>query len=341
MTRNDCARAETLAGAIALEEATDGERDAYRRHLSACARCVETLGGEREIERVMSVVAQARDEESWEPDLRAALRDRTRMRRNAWKLGLGVGTAALAISLGVHLVLAGIVQPISLTPSSTVAAVDNAFHVTLEKRQHTAVSNGGARSTAAAPAAPARPLVVTHNVVALAMPRTANPKPAKVSQTAAGAAQNAAATDPAIVAALPPSEQAQGSISTLQTQSAAPTYLNRAESIAVSPVHPPVIRDVAPVGGKLELPSPPSIAAREMAAEGLNEATSYFSVAVDERGVPIICTIQKSSGIPAIDDSVCRSAMQARFTPRTVNGKPTTSIYRDAFVFLANATNDQ
>jgi hypothetical protein len=175
----------------------------------------------------------------------------------------------------------------------------------------------------------------------LTVPKAANPKPANVARPSGGTANGVGAKDPAVVAALPPSEKAQGSISTLQTQSAAPTYQNRAESIAVSPMRPPVIRDVAPVGGKLTLPNPPSIAAREMAAEGLAEATSYFSVAVDERGVPIICTIQKSSGIPAIDDSVCRSAMQARFTPRTVNGKATTSIYRDAFVFLANATNDQ
>jgi TonB family protein len=346
MTRNDCARAETLAGAIALEEATDGERDAYRLHLAACTRCVETLGGEREIERVMSVIAQARDEESWEPDLRAALRDRTRMRRNAWRLGIGVGAAALAVSFGIHILAAGTIRPVDLAPPATVAAVDQVFHVSLEKRGHQPAQSQPQNTLAhpAPPVAAQRPLTVTHNVVAVTLP--ANPKTAKAqrpTQPVTGAENGAptGAVDPQVIAALPPSEQQRTSISSMQTQSAAPVYAHQAESIAMSPARQVVIRDVSPIGGKLSLPSPPMIAAREMAAEGQTEATSYFALAIDERGVPTLCQIQKSSGIPAIDESVCRAAMQARFTPRTVNGKPTTSIYRDAFVFLATSPNTQ
>ncbi len=334
MTRTDCARAETLAGAIALEEATDGERDAYRRHLASCARCVETLGGEREIERVMSVVARARDQESWEPDLRNALRDRTRARRGAWTFGLGLGALALAVSLSIHLLAPGTMRPIALAPANTAAVANSVFHVSLERRsqpQNQAVAS----HPAAAVAAP--PIHVTHNVVAVTIP-AANPKPAKAQ--AGRVPPVSALTDPAIVAALPPSDRVRNSITSMQTQSAAPVYSHQAESIAVNPARAIVIRDVAPVGGTLTLPNPPSIAGREMAAEGLTEATTTYALAIDERGAPITCVIQKSSGIPAIDESVCRAAMRAKFAPRTVNGKPTTSIYRDAFVFLAGPNSE-
>ncbi|HTX58054.1 MAG TPA: hypothetical protein VMH02_00155, partial [Verrucomicrobiae bacterium] len=111
----DCGTAEILAGAIALGEAGDAERDGYRRHLSTCERCVRACGGEREIERVMATIARAREQESWEPDLRAALRDRSRMRRGAWIGGIGAGVAAaLAASVGIHALLLTTAHPISL-----------------------------------------------------------------------------------------------------------------------------------------------------------------------------------------------------------------------------------
>jgi Gram-negative bacterial TonB protein C-terminal len=337
MTRTDCARAETLAGAIALEEATDGERDAYRRHLASCARCVETLGGEREIERVMSVVAQARDQESWEPDLRNALRNRTRARRGAWTFGFGLAALALAVSLSIHLIAAGTMRPIALAPVNTAAVADSVFHVSLER--HSQPQNQTvAPHPAALAAVPSQQIHVRHNVVAVAVP-AANPKAVK-TQPAAGLPSLNAKTDPAIVAALPPSDRVKGSISSMQTQSAAPVYSHQAESIAVNPSRSIVVRDVAPVGGILTLPNPPSIAGREMAAEGITETTTTYALAVDERGAPITCVIQKSSGVPAIDESVCRNAMRAKFVPRTVNGKPTTSIYRDAFVFLAGPNSE-
>lgn len=68
-----CDRAESLAGAIALGEASAAEREQYRLHLAHCARCVEAYGGERNIERVMAVVARARDDERWEPVARARM----------------------------------------------------------------------------------------------------------------------------------------------------------------------------------------------------------------------------------------------------------------------------
>jgi hypothetical protein len=92
----DCTLAERLAGAIAAGEAGDGERDAYRFHLASCARCVDELGGEREIERVMSAIAMARDSESWEPDLRSAVAGR-RAPRRSWALAGVLVAAAVAV----------------------------------------------------------------------------------------------------------------------------------------------------------------------------------------------------------------------------------------------------
>lgn len=67
----DCGQAEVLAGAIALGEAGDAERNAYREHLSVCRRCLVSIGGEREIERAMSVIGQAREQEHWQPQARS------------------------------------------------------------------------------------------------------------------------------------------------------------------------------------------------------------------------------------------------------------------------------
>jgi hypothetical protein len=95
-TRLECAHAETLAGAIALGEALECERERYRAHLAICARCRHQFGGERQIERVMAVPAQAYETERWEPDLRSALRRRRRASA-LWKPAALVGAAAIAV----------------------------------------------------------------------------------------------------------------------------------------------------------------------------------------------------------------------------------------------------
>src|SRR6516162_6951898 len=69
-TRTDCAQAELLAGTIALGEADEAQCNTYRAHLAICPQCCFELGGEREIERVMSLAAGAQDGERWAPDLR-------------------------------------------------------------------------------------------------------------------------------------------------------------------------------------------------------------------------------------------------------------------------------
>ena len=96
---SNCAAAEILAGAIALGEAGDEQRHAYREHLSRCRHCLTQIGGEREIERVINVVAQARDQEQWQPDVRRALA-RVPRRRRAWKWGAGLAAAA-AVSIAI------------------------------------------------------------------------------------------------------------------------------------------------------------------------------------------------------------------------------------------------
>jgi TonB C terminal len=97
-SRADCTRAEALAGAIAIGEAGEAERDAYRAHLAGCAKCLREFGGEREIERVMTAVGQARDAECWEPDLRSTL---ARRRTSHRVLALAGVIAALAIAFFV------------------------------------------------------------------------------------------------------------------------------------------------------------------------------------------------------------------------------------------------
>lgn len=335
-----CARAEVLAGAVALGEATDAERDEYRRHLTSCSRCVTTLGGERDIERVMSVVAQARDAETWQPDLRSALVARYRQRANHWRWGVSGVVAALVASIGIHAFLAaGIPTSQSQPPVPAMAISYNGMHVTLERRapaqRHSAMQTVAAQ-TAAAPA-DRQTVVVVHNVVTLhqaPVRPVANPTPAPVTAVAKTAAKpveagglGAAAT---VVAAGPtaPTLHDESSIGALRTAATAQPPAARAESLAVFP-NVTTIRDAMPIGGETAIVPKPAPIAYEEGAQG----TTAFEVSVDDRGTPTKCTITKPSGYLVLDVSVCNAAMHAHYTPRTINGKPVPGIYRDAFTF--------
>lgn len=115
--RLNCAAAERLAGTIAVNEATDGERDAYRAHLAGCEPCVRELGGERDIERVMATIAQARGEERWQPELRAVTRRSTRARIPVWAAAVAAAiVVAAGIGLGEHQL-----RPAAATPSVSAA----------------------------------------------------------------------------------------------------------------------------------------------------------------------------------------------------------------------------
>jgi hypothetical protein len=95
---SQCSLAETLAGAIAVGEAGDAERETYRAHLAGCERCLQELGGERDVERVMAAVSQARDDERWEPDVRKALA--ARRTPATWKWGAAAAAVFIAIAGG-------------------------------------------------------------------------------------------------------------------------------------------------------------------------------------------------------------------------------------------------
>jgi anti-sigma factor RsiW len=191
-SRDDCSTAQALAGAIALGEANDSERDRYRAHLAGCAHCVNELGGERELERVIAVVAQARDDERWEPDIRKALARRHAPRR-AWSWAATFAVAVIVVA-GF---LAGEKKPQATAPQHTVSAKD-------------------VRAIAA-----------------------------------------------------------------LDTQTA-PRREGRAESLVVGSAVP---------------------------------VTTAFAVSVDQRGIPLRCSITKSSGYSAVDRAVCRAALQVHYRP--------------------------
>lgn len=123
--RLDCAAAERLAGTIAVNEATDGERDAYRAHLAGCAPCLRELGGDRDIERVMATIAQARDEERWEPAVRAITRRSTPARIPGWAAAVAAAVVVAAgIGFGQHQARPGAATPpVSAAEARALAAL--------------------------------------------------------------------------------------------------------------------------------------------------------------------------------------------------------------------------
>ena len=191
----ECLNAEQLAGAIALAEAADWERERYRAHLARCARCLDQLGGEREIERVMTTVAQARDDERWEPRLAGA---------RAPRRGLRAAGVAAAVAAALVVIVAFSWEQRSKAPTHARSAISAA-----ESRALAALDT----QTFAAPA-------------------------------------------------------------------------GRAESLTV----------------------------------GTSTISASLRVTVDRRGLPLRCTIAKSSGDRALDAAICRAALQAR-VPAAASGR--------------------
>ncbi len=330
--KQDCARAEILAGAIALGEASDAERDDYRRHIAACSSCLGDLGGEREIERVMATVAQARDAEVWEPaPVRADVRRQRKVRfafAGASAIALGV-----VVSLGVHAFVAANLKPLQLAQTQAPVATGPVYRVTFDKP-----------ASAALPApkhkAPARRIVVVHNVITLE--RNQKTKiPVRSTTTVVAEAPAPAAPERVMTQAsnVPVWRRNQPIVSNARqpvavAQAAPPVLAGRAESIAVAPSY--VVRGAMPIGGENAInPQPPPIAYAQGA-----EGTTAFEVAIDERGAAVKCTITKSSGYLSLDDAVCKAAMKARYSPRTINGRAVAGIYRDAFTFRASSNSD-
>lgn len=326
-------RIEAIAGAIALGEASDEERREYREHIAACMACLRALGGECEIERVASTVGFARDAEVWEPALGDVVATRMRRRTRGLRWGFSVFGVALAVSFGAHALLAASIGSAAHAPASPVVIDAGATRIVLEQR-----------ASAPKPAAPAPPqrLIVTHNIVQIArVPIAAPPAEtldAKVEKprelVAMTVHPDAAPQQSSHHAGVPVWRRNANQWRTIAqttttsiTETAPETLTHSAESIQVSPTYP--TREVAPLGGEAAInPQPPMIAYSEGA-----DGTTVFEVRVDERGMPTKCIITKSAGYPVLDDAVCKAAMKARYTPKSVDGRAVPGVYRDAFTF--------
>jgi hypothetical protein len=181
-------RAESLAGAIALGEATECERLEYRAHVATCRSCLEAFGGEHEFERLAQHVAAARDCEIWEPDLSASLTRRIERRPAYLTYAAGFLGLGLVLSLAIHTLLLAAAHPIRLVSAAQQPPVSVA-RVSLEQRPAIVAQ----RAYAAAPAP--RRMVVVHNVVHMARAPLAPaqaPQSARPPQQAAAAPANAA-----------------------------------------------------------------------------------------------------------------------------------------------------
>ncbi len=180
------------------------------------------------------------------------------------------------------------------------------------------------RTVAAAPG-----LVVEREVVHLTAPAPEPPVPARERPQRKAPVRNVERkAAPAVVAVKTWEREhpvAAGADTSGVLAQTAPALVNHAESIAIAPE----VRDVEPVGGAGSIvPHPAPIAYNEGA-----EGTTAYAVDVDERGVPVKCSIDKSSGYLVLDKAVCDAAMKAQYVPRTVGGRAVASTYRDAVTF--------
>lgn len=328
-------RAEVLAGAIALGEATDAERIEYRGHVATCVDCLHRLGGEHELARTAGVVADARAAEIWEPELRSTIA-RTISSRKRWtRWGLSALGVCFALVFFIRILVAsGFAH---LTPLLAAPLVLNygGTRLVLENREP---------AQALKPTPAPRRLLVMHNVVqlsraALAPPRLrppATPKTGKAvtpQQIAQITVHPAPATRAQKNSAVPPWRRDGASWTTIAKMTttalseSAPQKIAHAESIQIAAAYS--TREAIPLGGETAInPRPPMIAYDEGA-----EGTAVFEVMIDERGTPQKCVITKSSGYVVLDESVCKAAMQAHYSPKTVSGQAVPGVYRDAFTF--------
>jgi protein TonB len=338
-------RAEVLAGAITLGEATDAERHEYREHIAACRSCLDALGGEQEFERLASVVAEARDSEIWEPDVRPGLSRRAQRPSRLLRFGLSAIGTAFVLSIAVH---AAIVNGVGRITTASNPVVINAGSTRIVLEQRPPVLRPQALPQVQAPsrvsAAP-RHMTVVHNVVQIARAPVSAPVQRQAEPQAASPREVAAVTvHPASAgaelhaksrAARVPSWHTVAMTTTTALSESAPAPLQqKAESLQMSMVVAPAYatREAAPLGGETAInPQVPMIAYDEGA-----QGTTVFEVQMDERGIPQKCTITRSSGFPVLDNAVCKAAMGVKYAPKTVNGRPVPGSYTDAFTFRMN-----
>lgn len=331
-------RAEVLAGAIALGEATDDERIAYRRHLAECAPCLHAHGGEHELQRLQGVVKEAAASEVWEPDVRANVLGRIHpTTRRIARYGLAVLCLVVVVSLiGRFVVGSTFAHPWPSLSDPPVLDI-TPYKVTLERR-----STRDARTPA-----PAQQIVVQHNIVHLqpaapvrapraeaasfvavkAMPkRKAAATIQGASSEGVAAIQTPASSSTVVNSNVPAWRSAIPARKASYVTSIAPAAPARTE-LTIAPQYS--TREPQPEAGETAIQPRPSAIAAEEGAEG----TTAFEVSIDENGNPTKCSITMSSHYPVLDEATCRAAMVIHYRPKTLNGKAVPGFYRDAFTF--------
>lgn len=338
---NEHLRAETIAGAIALGEAGEDERNFYRAHIAECASCRHELGGEVAIAHVVETVALARDAETWRPAIDTPALARRARRRTGRTVAAGMA-AVVAAALTAFALRGNALAP---PPPQHVAM--NVFRVTVEPAAKPVT---GAHHVAHHPAKARRPakpsvhppvhsshvarvapsIVIEHHVVQLArIAQTPAPAAARATRVRIRR-KHAAAFVPARVPVW--RTVAKTTTTTATSETAVEPISMTAASMQIAP---PVIHEPEPIGGENVIsPRPPAIAY----VEGM-EGTTLFDVAISPRGLPTRCSIVASSGYHTLDESVCRAAMVVRYTPETINGRPAPGDFRDAFTFRISNTS--
>lgn len=330
MARFTCRQAEIAAGAIALGEATAVERETYRAHIASCDACLHANGGEIAIENAMAGIARARGDETWDLDMTRVVRDRIARPSRAWRYAFATVAVCAALVFGAHWAPAGALKNIAPSFADPLVVHYDGQRLVFEKRS--VEQQAQAKAVASQPR-----VVVVHNVVNLDRVPAAAQRVARAPRTApqhVAPRHLAYAPAPASQGSdgVPVWRQGGGAYTTVSHTTT--TTLNEAgtvsadqASIVVAPAY--AARDPAPIGGETAIsPEPPMIAYAEGA-----QGTTVFKVFIDAHGAPTKCTITKSSGYLSLDNAVCHAAMTAKYTPRTVNGKPEPGTYLDAFTF--------
>jgi len=312
---------EIIAGAIALGEATDADRREYREHIAGCAECLTELGGEHELARTNASIGAARDGEVWNPQIANVLRRRSRALSPAVRFASAFAVTFALAAGALHY----FTPPAQTAPAVTVAT-----------------SNAATRAATSQSVTPSRKLSVYHNVVQMAQaPASARDTarsgapvdPAKTREITAVTVYPRTAPPRKKIAAVlvwrDPFWRTVARSTTTSLSETAPQRVSNAESMQLGSALRSATNDALPVGGETAInPQPPMIAYAEGA-----EGTTAFEVLVDERGTPTKCIITKPAGYRFLDDAVCKAAMKARYSPKTIDGRAVPGIYRDAFTF--------
>ncbi|MGZ3532909.1 MAG: TonB family protein, partial [Vulcanimicrobiaceae bacterium] len=311
----------------------------YRQHLAECSACLRDLGGEREIERIATTVVQAREGEIWEPDLHGSVASRLEARKKFWRFSLSFLSVCLAVSFLVHIVIvSGVAR---LTPTLADPITIAGVRITLDHRP--------TATPKAAPPTPQRRLTIVHNVVQMSRAPIAPvvPPDVHIAKTDPKKPQpqeiSTVTVHPRVVEPSggdsnvpiwrrgggPDAWRAMTTTTTTAYSGSAPQAAERITPIQINAAY--TTREPAPIGGETALSPKPAMIAYEEVPEGT--WTSVFEVTIDERGNPTKCSITSTSGYPVLDDAVCKAAMGARYTPKSVNGRAVNGTYRDAFTW--------